>query len=110
MENPNNEFLHGTLELLILKTVESAPLHGYAIARRLEEATADALRIEEGSLYPALYRLERRRWLEAEWGRSELGRKAKMYRITPRGREHLEAQIAEWAIFSAAVSAVLVPS
>lgn len=110
MNNPNNEFLHGTLEVLVLKTVESGPLHGYAVARRLELATGDALRIEEGSLYPALYRLERRRWLEAEWGTSELGRKAKMYRITPRGRKHLEAQIAQWAIFSAAVSAVLVPS
>ena len=80
-----NELLHGTLEALILKTVAAAPRHGYAIARWLEERTGDVLQVEEGSLYPALYRMEQRGWIEAEWGTSELGRKAKFYRITAGG-------------------------
>jgi PadR family transcriptional regulator, regulatory protein PadR len=104
---PQNELLHGTLETLILKTVAKAPRHGYAIARSLEESTGDLLQVEDGSLYPALYRMEQRGWLHAEWGMSELGRKAKFYRITPAGRKRLAASTAEWARFSAAISKVL---
>jgi PadR family transcriptional regulator PadR len=102
--------LQGTLDALILKTLSRGPRHGYAIARWLEEATEDALRIEEGSLYPALYRMERRGWIEAEWGISELNRKAKFYRLTAVGRAQLEAETAQWESFTAAVSKVLLPA
>jgi len=101
------ELLHGTLDTLILKTLVAGRRHGYAVARAIEEATEEVIDIEEGSLYPALYRMERKGWLEAEWGVSELGRRAKFYRITPRGRKQLAAQTAEWARFSAAISRVL---
>jgi PadR family transcriptional regulator PadR len=102
--------LQGTLDALILKTLSRGPRHGYAIARWLEEATEDALQIEEGSLYPALYRMERRGWIEAEWGISELNRKAKFYRLTAAGRSQLEAETEQWESFTAAVSKVLLPT
>jgi PadR family transcriptional regulator PadR len=102
--------LQGTLDALILKTLSRGPRHGYAIARWLEEATDDALQIEEGSLYPALYRMERRGWIEAEWGISELNRKAKFYRLTAVGTAQLEAETAQWRSFTAAVSKVLMPA
>ena len=102
-----NELLHGTLDALILKTLAEAPRHGYGIARWIETQTAEAVAVEEGSLYPALYRMERRGWIEAEWGKSELGRKAKFYRITPHGRQQLVQQTREWARFSAGVSRML---
>ena len=110
MAQPTNELLHGTLETLILKSIVRGPRHGYAIARWLEDTTGDVLQIEDGSLYPALYRLEQRRLIEAEWGTSELGRKAKFYRITPLGRKRLAASTAQWSRFAAAVSRVLLPS
>jgi transcriptional regulator len=103
----SNDLLHGTLETLILKTLAQGPRHGYAIARWLEDATGDAIQIEDGSLYPALYRMEHRGWIGAEWGMSELGRKAKFYRLTAAGRKRLAASTAEWARFSAAISKVL---
>jgi transcriptional regulator len=106
----SNDFLHGTLDALILKTLTSGPRHGYAIARWLEDTTGEALQIEEGSLYPALYRMERRGWIDAEWGVSELRRRAKVYRLTARGRRQLDAQTAQWAAFAAAVSKVLLPA
>jgi transcriptional regulator len=102
--------LHGTLDALILKTLASGSRHGYGIARWIEVATDEAVIVEEGSLYPALYRMERRGWIEAEWGTSELGRKAKFYRITPKGRRQLAADTAQWARFAAAVSKVLLPA
>jgi len=101
------ELLHGTLDTLILKTLAGGRRHGYGIARAIEEATEGIVEIEDGSLYPALYRLERKTWLEAEWGTSELGRRAKFYRLTPRGRKQLAAQTADWARFAAAISRVL---
>jgi transcriptional regulator len=107
MASTSNELLHGTLETLILKTLAHGPRHGYAIARWLEETTADALQIEDGSLYPALYRMEQRGWIHADWGTSELGRKAKFYRLTAAGRKRLAASTAEWARFSSAISKVL---
>jgi len=107
MAAPSNELLHGTLETLILKAVARTPRHGYAVARWLEEATGEVLQIEDGSLYPALYRMEHRGLIQAEWGTSELGRKAKFYRITPIGRKRLAASTAEWTRFSAAISKVL---
>lgn len=107
MAKARSDHLHGTLDALILKTLSSGSRHGYAIARWLEQTTEDVLTIEEGSLYPALYRLEKRGWIEAEWGRSELGRRAKFYRLTERGRQELQRETTEWARFSAAVSRVL---
>jgi PadR family transcriptional regulator, regulatory protein PadR len=107
---PTKDRLHGTLDALVLKTLSSGPRHGYAIARWLEDATQNAIQVEEGSLYPALYRMERRGWIEAEWGMSELGRKAKFYKLTPQGRRQLKLETAEWAEFARAVSLVLVPT
>jgi transcriptional regulator len=104
---PPTELLQGTLDTLILKTLTTGPRHGYAIARWLEDTTGDTLAIEEGSLYPALYRMERRGWIEAEWGRSELGRRAKFYSLTPAGRAQLRQAVAEWRRFSGAVAKVL---
>lgn len=101
-----NGLLHGALDALILKTLARGPNHGYAIARYIEDTTGDAVLIEDGSLYPALYRLERRGWVEAEWGTSELGRRAKLYRLTDQGREQLAAEIATWHKFAAGVSKV----
>ena len=102
-----NELLHGTLDTLILKTLAGGKRHGYGIARAIEDATELVVEVEEGSLYPSLYRMEKKGWIEAEWGLSELGRRAKFYRLTPRGRRQLAAQTAEWARFAAAISQVL---
>ena len=101
-----NALLHGTLDALILKTLAGGPRHGYAIAKFIEDTTGDALLVEEGSLYPALYRLERRGWVEAEWGVSELGRRAKLYRLTDPGHTQLAAEMATWRRFAAGVSKV----
>ena len=107
MAAPSNELLHGTLETLVLKAIAGGPRHGYAIARWLEDSTGDVLQVEDGSLYPALYRMEQRGLIQASWGTSELGRKAKFYRLTAAGRKRLAASTAEWARFSAAISKVL---
>jgi transcriptional regulator len=101
------ELLHGTLDTLILKTLAWGPRHGYAIARWLESMGADALRIEEGSLYPALYRLERRGWITAEWGLSETKRRVKLYQLTDAGRARLAVETAQWSQFAAAVARIL---
>ena len=102
--------LHGTLDLLILKTLTFGPRHGYAIVRWLRDQTRDALQVEEGSLYPALYRMERDGWIAADWGTSELGRKAKFYSITDKGRRQLRADSKEFASFVAAVAPLLLPT
>jgi PadR family transcriptional regulator len=102
--------LPGTLDALILKTLSRGPRHGYAIARWLEEATGDALQIEEGSLYPALYRMERRGWIEADWGLSELNRRVKLYRLTEAGAGQLAVETANWRQLHRAVSKVLLPA
>jgi PadR family transcriptional regulator PadR len=104
---PPNALLHGALDALILKTLARGPSHGYAVARFIEETTGDALVVEEGSLYPALYRLERRGWVDAEWGTSELGRRAKLYRLTETGRQQLAREMASWRKFSTGVSKIL---
>ena len=98
--------LRGTLDALILKTLSWGPRHGYAIARWLEDTTR-GITIEEGSLYPSLYRMEKRGWIEADWGTTDLGRRARFYRLTSKGRRQLKAETAEWAEFAAAVSRVL---
>jgi transcriptional regulator len=102
--------LHGALDALILKTLGRGPNHGYAIARYIEETTGDTVLIEDGSLYPALYRLERKGLVEAEWGTSELGRRAKLYRITDAGRVQLAAEMETWKKFAAGVTRVLFAS
>lgn len=101
------ELLRGTLDVLILKTLSWGPAHGYAIAEWIETVTGDALQIEEGSLYPALHRLEKRGWIESEWGLSENNRRAKYYRLTNRGRRELQAEASSWVRFAAAVGKVL---
>jgi transcriptional regulator len=106
----DKSLLHGTLDALILKTLASGPRHGYGIGRFLEETTLGAVQIEEGSLYPALYRLERRGLLDAEWRVSELNRRAKFYRLTREGRSELGRETKAWTEFSAAVSRVLLPA
>ena len=107
LAKPQNALLYGALDALILKTLAKGPRHGYAVGRSIEETSGDTVLVEEGSLYPALYRLERRGWVEAEWGTSELGRRAKLYRLTESGREQLTAEMATWKRFSAGVSKVL---
>jgi PadR family transcriptional regulator PadR len=107
LSKTSNALLYGALDALILRTLAKGPRHGYAIARYIEDASGDAVLVEEGSLYPALYRLERRGWVEAEWGTSELGRRAKLYSLTDAGREQLAAETATWRRFSAGVSKIL---
>jgi transcriptional regulator len=106
---PSKDRLHGTLDALILKTLSWGPRHGYAIGRWLRESSDEAIQVEEGSLYPALYRMERQGWIQAEWGTSELGRKARFYHLTPRGRKQLAAETERFAQFVAAVSPILLP-
>lgn len=101
------ELLQGTLDVLILKALSWGPTHGYGVARWLQQVTDDALRIEEGSLYPALHRLEKRGFVESSWGLSENNRRAKFYRITARGRQELRREAGSWVAFAAAVGKVL---
>jgi len=110
MPNNSSSLLHGTLDALILKTLITGPRHGYAIARWIEEATDELLQIEEGSLYPALYRMERKEWIAAEWGTSELNRRVKLYRLTPKGRKQLAVETEQWARFAGAISKILLPA
>ena len=104
---PKSELLHGTLELLVLRMVSREPMNGYGIGKRIEELTADALRVDEGSLYPALYRMERQGWLASSWRLTEKNRRAKFYRITAKGRRRLSQQRTKWNDFSAAVTKIL---
>jgi len=99
--------LHGTLDALVLKTLTWGPRHGYAISRWLRESSAEAIQVEEGSLYPALCRMERAGWIEAEWGTSELGRRVRFYKLTAAGRRQLKAEVESFSSFVAAVSPIL---
>ena len=101
------ELLQGTLDVLILKTLSWGPRHGYAVARWLHSTSGDVLRVEEGALYPALHRLERRGWIESEWGLSENNRRAKYYQLTAQGRRQLQLKTTSWSRYAAAVSHVL---
>lgn len=103
------ELLHGTLEVMILKALSWGPMHGYGTGRWIEEQGGDALHIEEGSLYPALYRMERRGWISAAWGKSEIGQRIKIYSLTPEGRAQLRAESAQWSHFTTAVAKVMGP-
>jgi transcriptional regulator len=99
--------LQGTLDLLVLRTLSGGPLHGYAIARHILASSDDVLLVEEGSLYPALYRMEGRGWIRSEWGTSENGRRAKYYRLTPKGRARLRAELGAWQLVQKAIQQVL---
>lgn len=108
MSKHPNDRLQGTLDLLILKVLaRSGPLHGYVIAQRIRQATGDYLRIEEGSLYPALHRMTNGKWLRAEWGVTETKRKARFYAITPAGRRQLEEEEKRWSLLTQAVGKAL---
>jgi len=101
------ELVQGTLDVLVLKALQWGPLHGYAISRWIKSTTRDVLAVEEGALYPALHRLERRGLVEAEWGVSENNRRAKFYQLTRRGRKALESETASWTEYARAVERVL---
>ena len=106
--NSRIDLLQGTLDLLILRTLQSGDaLHGWAISERIEQISQDVLRVNQGSLYPALHRLEHQGWIKAEWGISELGRRARFYRITASGRKQLESETDDWERLSAAIGRVL---
>jgi transcriptional regulator len=101
------DLVQGTLDLLILKVVSLEPKHGWAIAKRIEQVSKDALQIQQGSLYPALYRLERQGWITAEWRQTETGREAKFYALTRAGRKRLDTEIANWDRLSSAINLIV---
>ena len=108
MARPKNDILQGTLDLLVLRTLSaSGPMHGYAITSHIRRVSAELLRVEEGSLYPALHRLEMQGWVDAEWGVSDANRQAKFYRLTRAGQKQLQVEEQQWARMSAAVGRVL---
>jgi PadR family transcriptional regulator, regulatory protein PadR len=107
MANARKDLMQGTLELLILKTLSRDSMHGYGIAQRIHEAVDDLLKIEDGSLYPALYRMEERGWITSEWGASENNRRAKFYKLTRAGRKQLADERANWERVSRAVARIL---
>src|SRR5581483_2727712 len=107
MPSPKSDLLQGTLDILILKVVALEPVHGYAIAQRIRQISRDVLQIQQGSLYPALYRLEERGYIQAEWRESDQGRMAKFYEITKKGVRQLESDRAQWERTAAAIALVL---
>jgi PadR family transcriptional regulator PadR len=107
MPSRKTDLLQGTLDLLILQIVALGPLHGYAVAQRLKQVSRDALHVQQGSLYPALHRLEERGWLKAEWRGTDTGREAKFYQLTSAGRKQLERERSDWQRLANAVALVL---
>ena len=107
MPEDKQEFLKGTLDLLILKVVALGPIHGYAVSQRIQQISKDYFQVQQGSLYPALHRLENRGWLGAEWRATDTGREAKFYSLTRKGRKHLEAEMASWDRMANAVALIL---
>jgi PadR family transcriptional regulator len=106
-ESPRSELLQGTLDVLILKTLALAPMHGWGIAQRIHQLSRDVLQVNQGSLYPALYRLESKGWIRSEWGNSDNNRRAKFYELTKNGRRQLTDETDSWERFAAAVARVL---
>ncbi|MGH9481697.1 MAG: PadR family transcriptional regulator [Terriglobales bacterium] len=102
-----NDLVQGTLDLLILRTLALAPAHGWAIARRIQQVSDSVLQVQQGSLYPALYRLERQGWIRGEWRQSETGRQARFYALSAGGRRHLERERAQWRRLSTAINQVV---
>jgi transcriptional regulator len=107
MASDKSDLLQGTLDMLVLKIVALEPAHGYGIAQRIQQISRDVLQVQQGSLYPALHRLEKRGWLKAEWRESETGREAKFYSLTRLGRKQLDAETANWDRLAAAVALIL---
>src|SRR5215213_6552009 len=107
---PRVELLRGTLDLMILRSLLAGPTHGHAIARHIQRTTEDLLQVETGSLYPALYRLEASGWVAASWDKSDKGKRARYYRITPAGRKQLAAEHSKWDAFVRAMGFLLKPS
>jgi transcriptional regulator len=107
MPKTNSDQLHGALDMLVLKVLDDGPLHGYAIALQLEKLSKQVLQVEEGSLYPALYRMEARGWLSSEWSATKTGRRARFYRLTKAGRAQLTAEQESWARLTLAVRSVM---
>lgn len=107
MSKPNVDILQGTLDLLILRTLAPGPMHGWGIAQRIQDVSEDVLRVNQGSLYPALYRLEEEGWIESEWGASEKNRRAKFYRLTKSGHKRLGEERESWERLSGAVTRIL---
>jgi transcriptional regulator len=107
MEPEKSDLLQGTLDMLILKVLASGPIHGYAISQRIQKISRDALQVQQGSLYPALHRMENHGWLRAEWRASETGRDAKFYALTKAGRKQLELETSHWARLSDAIALIL---
>ena len=107
MREEKSEFLKGTLDMLILKVVALGPIHGYAVAQRIEQISRDFFQLQQGSLYPALHRLEDRGWLEAQWKPTETGREAKFYSVTKKGRRQLETEVVNWERLTEAVALIL---
>lgn len=107
MADPKADLLQGTLDLLILKTLTLEPLHGWGISKRIQQISREVLQVHQGSLYPALYRLEDRGWVSAKWGVSPEGRRAKFYSLTAAGRRQLATQTASWRTFATAVEHIL---
>jgi transcriptional regulator len=101
------DLLQGTVDLLILRILQAGPLHGWAISERIQQISEDVLRVNQGSLYPALHRLEHQAWIKAEWGVSELGRRARFYKLTAAGRKQLELETKTWARMAGAIGRVL---
>jgi PadR family transcriptional regulator, regulatory protein PadR len=101
------DLVQGTLDLLILKTISLEPKHGWAIAKRIQQVSQETLQIQQGSLYPALHRLEQQAWIKAEWRTTEMGRMAKFYSLTRAGRKQLEKELANWTRLSAAINLVV---
>src|SRR3954468_8882217 len=108
--NPDGDMLQGTLDMLVLQTLILGPTHGHSIAHAIEHASSEILQVEAGSLYPALYRLEDRRWIASFWGTSEKNRKAKYYRLTPEGRKQLAEQTSQWERLVRAIGHFLQPA
>jgi transcriptional regulator len=106
-DRTNSDQLHGTLDMLVLKTLAKGAQHGYGIAQQLQQLSADVFQVEEGSLYPALYRMEQRGWIGSTWGVSENNRRARFYQLTRTGRRQLEAETASWRRLIGAVARVL---
>jgi transcriptional regulator len=102
-----SDLVQGTLDLLILKTISLVPMHGWAIAKRIQQVSGEVLQVQQGSLYPALHRLEQQGWIEAKWAESETGRQAKFYELTAAGRGQLDAEAANWTRLSAAIDLVM---
>ncbi|HZZ40409.1 MAG TPA: PadR family transcriptional regulator [Acidobacteriaceae bacterium] len=102
-----NDLVQGTLDLLILRTLAPESMHGWAIAKRIQQISRQVLQVQQGSLYPALHRLEQQGWIRAKWAETETGRQAKFYALTAAGRKHLEQEAANWSRLSAAIDLVM---